>query len=151
MSPLANSLIEQQHRSEAEKHYPLELFICSSCLLVQLDAFETPDTIFGNYAYFSSFSDTWVAHELAPFSFRAHCQRPSWTPDCTDYKHTSDRELPTGVALNFSAVILTSPFRISKSFGLVKAFCIRYARACLASYVVEPSRKLSILADCFHE
>src|SRR3954449_781951 len=60
-SPLANSLIEQQH-SGAEKHYPLELFICSSCLLVQLDAFETPNAIFSSYSYFSSFSETWVAH-----------------------------------------------------------------------------------------
>jgi SAM-dependent methyltransferase len=61
-SPLANSLIEQQDSSAAEKHYPLELFVCSSCFLVQLDAFETPDAIFSNYSYFSSFSDTWVAH-----------------------------------------------------------------------------------------
>jgi SAM-dependent methyltransferase len=61
-SPLANSLVEQQESSAAEKHYPLELFVCSSCLLVQLDAFETPDAIFSNYSYFSSFSDTWLAH-----------------------------------------------------------------------------------------
>jgi 2-polyprenyl-3-methyl-5-hydroxy-6-metoxy-1,4-benzoquinol methylase len=61
-SPLANSLIEQQHSGAAEKHYPLELFVCSNCFLVQLDAFEAPDAIFSNYSYFSSFSDTWVAH-----------------------------------------------------------------------------------------
>jgi 2-polyprenyl-3-methyl-5-hydroxy-6-metoxy-1,4-benzoquinol methylase len=61
-SPFANSLIEQQNSSAAEKHYPLELFICSNCLLVQLDAFETPDAIFSNYSYFSSFSDTWLEH-----------------------------------------------------------------------------------------
>jgi 2-polyprenyl-3-methyl-5-hydroxy-6-metoxy-1,4-benzoquinol methylase len=40
----------------------LELLICSNCLLVQLDAFETPDAIFSNYSYFSSFSDTWLEH-----------------------------------------------------------------------------------------
>ena len=61
-SPFANSLIEPQEISAAEKHYPLELFFCSNCLLVQLDAFEPPDAIFSNYSYFSSFSDTWVAH-----------------------------------------------------------------------------------------
>ena len=61
-SPFANSLIEPQDISAAEKHYPLELFFCSNCLLVQLEAFETPDAIFGNYSYFSSYSDTWVAH-----------------------------------------------------------------------------------------
>src|SRR4051794_39801781 len=62
MSPFANSLIESLETSAAEKHYPLEMFLCSNCLLVQLDAFETPDAIFGNYSYFSSYSDTWVAH-----------------------------------------------------------------------------------------
>lgn len=61
-SPLANSLVERAQSSAAEKHYPLELFLCSNCLLVQLDSFETPEAIFGNYSYFSSFSDTWVAH-----------------------------------------------------------------------------------------
>jgi SAM-dependent methyltransferase len=61
-SPLANSLIEPHLSGAAEKHYPLELFVCSKCLLVQLDEFETPDAIFSHYSYFSSFSDTWVAH-----------------------------------------------------------------------------------------
>jgi SAM-dependent methyltransferase len=61
-SPFANSLIEPHQSGAAEKHYPLELFVCSNCLLVQLDAFETPDAIFSNYSYFSSFSDTWVEH-----------------------------------------------------------------------------------------
>src|SRR4249920_2277008 len=62
MSPFANSLIESQEISAAEKHYPLELLLCSNCLLVQLDAFETPDAIFSNYSYFSSYSSTWLEH-----------------------------------------------------------------------------------------
>lgn len=61
-SPLANSLVEQKDRNAAEKHYPLELFVCSNCFLVQLDAFETPDAIFSNYSYFSSYSSTWLEH-----------------------------------------------------------------------------------------
>jgi SAM-dependent methyltransferase len=61
-SPLANSLIERDQSGAAEKHYPLELLFCSECLLVQLDAFETPDAIFSHYSYFSSYSETWVAH-----------------------------------------------------------------------------------------
>ena len=64
-SPLANSLIEPSMSSAAEKHYPLEMFVCSNCLLVQLDAFEAPDAIFRDYSYFSSFSDSWVAHARA--------------------------------------------------------------------------------------
>ena len=61
-SPFANSLIEPSQSGAAEKHYPLEMFVCSNCLLVQLDAFEAPDAIFRDYSYFSSFSDSWVAH-----------------------------------------------------------------------------------------
>ena len=61
-SPFANSLIEPSSTSAAEKHYPLEMFLCPSCLLVQLDEFEPPDAIFSNYSYFSSYSDSWVAH-----------------------------------------------------------------------------------------
>ena len=64
-SPLANSLIEPSQSRAAEKHYPLEMFVCSNCLLVQLDAFEAPDAIFRDYSYFSSFSDSWVAHARA--------------------------------------------------------------------------------------
>jgi SAM-dependent methyltransferase len=61
-SPLANSLIEPSQSGAAEKYYPLEMFVCSECRLVQLDAFEAPDAIFRDYSYFSSFSDSWVAH-----------------------------------------------------------------------------------------
>jgi SAM-dependent methyltransferase len=64
-SPLANSLIEPSQSGAAEKHYPLEMFVCSNCLLVHLDAFEAPDAIFRDYSYFSSFSDSWVAHARA--------------------------------------------------------------------------------------
>lgn len=64
-SPFANSLIEPEQSGAAEKHYPLEMFLCSNCLLVQLDAFESPDAIFREYSYFSSFSDSWVAHARA--------------------------------------------------------------------------------------
>jgi SAM-dependent methyltransferase len=45
-----------------EAFYPLHAKVCESCLLVQLEAFVTADDIFGEYAYFSSYSDSWVAH-----------------------------------------------------------------------------------------
>ena len=49
--------------SNAEKFYPLKSFVCDSCWLVQLEDFETPETHFhGDYVYFSSFSDSWLAH-----------------------------------------------------------------------------------------
>ena len=47
----------------AETYYPLELFVCEKCYLVQLDEFETASTIFSsNYAYFSSYSESWLQH-----------------------------------------------------------------------------------------
>jgi SAM-dependent methyltransferase len=42
--------------------FPLHAFVCSECLLVQLLEFETPENIFGDYAYFSSYSTSWLEH-----------------------------------------------------------------------------------------
>ncbi len=45
-----------------EPFYPLHCFVCSSCFLVQLEEFESPSQIFDDYAYFSSYSETWLQH-----------------------------------------------------------------------------------------
>lgn len=62
MSPLANAYVKPEALQSAEKFYPLHVYVCSNCYLVQLDEVETPERIFGEYAYFSSFSDTWLKH-----------------------------------------------------------------------------------------
>ncbi|HKU37273.1 MAG TPA: class I SAM-dependent methyltransferase [Polyangiales bacterium] len=62
MSPLANSYIEPDALSRMERFYPLHTFVCSKCLLVQLQEFESPADIFGDYAYFSSYSESWLEH-----------------------------------------------------------------------------------------
>jgi len=62
MSPLANSYLAPEHVNGMEPFYPLRAFVCSNCFLVQLEAFETPDHIFGDYAYFSSYSTSWLQH-----------------------------------------------------------------------------------------
>ena len=62
MSPLANSYVPAGRASAMEPFFPLKAWVCDRCLLVQLEAFETPANIFGDYAYFSSFSDSWVDH-----------------------------------------------------------------------------------------
>jgi hypothetical protein len=62
MSPMANSYIAAEALGDAEKFYPLHAYVCSQCLLVQLLEFESPDEIFSDYAYFSSFSSSWVEH-----------------------------------------------------------------------------------------
>jgi 2-polyprenyl-3-methyl-5-hydroxy-6-metoxy-1,4-benzoquinol methylase len=45
-----------------ERFYPLHAYVCSKCLLVQLQEFESPEQIFGDYAYFSSYSESWLEH-----------------------------------------------------------------------------------------
>ncbi len=62
MSPLANSYLRAEDLDRAEKFYPLHAFVCSECLLVQLAEFESPEYIFSDYAYFSSFSQSWLEH-----------------------------------------------------------------------------------------
>lgn len=65
MTPLANSYIAPENRFKAEATYPLHAFVCGSCFLVQIDAVETPDHIFSDYLYFSSFSESWLKHAAA--------------------------------------------------------------------------------------
>lgn len=65
MSPLANSYIKPGQTNRMEPFYPLHVYVCEACLLVQLEQFSTPQDIFSDYAYFSSFSDSWLAHARA--------------------------------------------------------------------------------------
>ncbi len=62
MSPLSNSYLKAEQLNQSESFYPLHTYICPKCLLVQLQEFESPDHIFSDYAYFSSYSDTWLNH-----------------------------------------------------------------------------------------
>jgi SAM-dependent methyltransferase len=62
MSPLANRFLREDQLDQMEPFYPLHALVCERCLLVQLEQFETPDAIFSDYAYFSSFSTTWLEH-----------------------------------------------------------------------------------------
>ena len=65
MSPLANSYIKPEQLNRMEPFYPLHVYVCEQCLLVQLEQFSTPHDMFSDYAYFSSFSDSWLAHAKA--------------------------------------------------------------------------------------
>ncbi|MBO0868877.1 MAG: methyltransferase domain-containing protein [Micromonosporaceae bacterium] len=62
MSPLCESYLPAQKLDAAETFYPLHVRICAGCLLVQLPAYVPGEQIFSDYAYFSSYSDSWVAH-----------------------------------------------------------------------------------------
>lgn len=62
MSPLCESFLPADQLDQAEAFYPLRVLVCTTCSLVQLREYVTPDHIFSEYAYFSSFSDSWVRH-----------------------------------------------------------------------------------------
>jgi len=62
MSPLSNSYLTADQCRRMEPFYPLHAYVCGSCFLVQLEEFEAPERIFSDYAYFSSYSETWLAH-----------------------------------------------------------------------------------------
>ena len=62
MSPLCESILSPQQLDEMEPFYPLHAFVCDHCFLVQLNQYVSPQHIFEEYAYFSSYSTTWVAH-----------------------------------------------------------------------------------------
>ena len=62
VSPLANSFLREDQLAKMEPFFPLKAWVCGSCMLVQLEEYETPAGIFSDYAYFSSFSTSWLAH-----------------------------------------------------------------------------------------
>jgi SAM-dependent methyltransferase len=65
MSPLANSYVAPEDLDRPETFYPLVAYLCESCFLVQLPEAANPEEIFGDYAYFSSYSTSWVEHARA--------------------------------------------------------------------------------------
>ena len=65
MQPASNAFIESPAAFPQEKRYPLRAKVCESCKLVQIDYDVAPQELFGNYVYFSSYSDDWLAHAKA--------------------------------------------------------------------------------------
>ncbi len=62
MHPLCESFVPPERFNAMEPFYPLHVYVCDQCLLVQLHEYVKPDDIFTEYAYFSSYSDSWVQH-----------------------------------------------------------------------------------------
>lgn len=62
MSPLCESYLRADQLDQPETFYPLHVRVCAACLLVQLPAYVPGEDIFSEYAYFSSYSTSWVAH-----------------------------------------------------------------------------------------
>jgi hypothetical protein len=62
MSPLCESYLGYDQLNAMEPFYPLHAYVCEKCFLVQLEAYVSAEHIFRDYAYFSSYSDSWVEH-----------------------------------------------------------------------------------------
>jgi len=88
MSPLCESYLSSSHLNQMEPFYPLHVYVCANCFLVQLEAYVSPEHIFSDYAYFSSYSDSWLAHAKA------------YTDQMTDRFSIGDRSLVVEVASN---------------------------------------------------
>src|SRR5947209_20264207 len=65
MSPLCESYLTRAQLNRMEPFYPLHVYVCAECFLVQLEAYVSAEHIFSDYAYFSSYSDSWVEHARA--------------------------------------------------------------------------------------
>src|ERR1039458_3509000 len=65
MSPLCQTCPTAADLGGGEVYYPLKVYVCEQCWLVQLEQLETPENIFSEYAYFSSYSDSWLKHSKA--------------------------------------------------------------------------------------
>ena len=62
-SPASNSFLKEEELNEPETFFPLKVYTCSNCFLVQIDEYKKSDAIFnGDYVYFSSYSQSWLAH-----------------------------------------------------------------------------------------
>ncbi len=62
MSPLCESYVSAERLDAMEPFYPLHVYVCSQCFLVQLGEYVSREEIFTEYAYFSSYSDSWLEH-----------------------------------------------------------------------------------------
>ncbi|MGO8746043.1 MAG: methyltransferase domain-containing protein [Thermoguttaceae bacterium] len=62
MSPLCESYLTRRQLNQMEPFYPLRVYVCGECFLIQLEAYVSALHIFGEYAYFSSYSESWVEH-----------------------------------------------------------------------------------------
>jgi SAM-dependent methyltransferase len=62
MSPLCESYPSAADLNKGEVYYPLHVYVCNECFLVQLEEYESAEKIFSDYAYFSSYSDSWLKH-----------------------------------------------------------------------------------------
>lgn len=136
-TPLANRLLTESELSQPEPRFPLELVFCPACTLLQITETVPPEVLFRDYVYFSSFSDTMLAHakQLADSLIeKQHLNRNSLVVEAASndgylLKHYAARGIPVlGVepARNIAAVANKNGVRtVSEFFGLETARRLR--------------------------
>ena len=95
MSPLANSYLPPEAANSMEPFYPLRALVCGKCFLVQLEEFQTPERIFSDYAYFSSYSSSWLEHS------RRYSEQMITRLDLDDSSHVVEIASNDGYLLQF--------------------------------------------------
>jgi SAM-dependent methyltransferase len=88
VSPLSNRFLRADQLSLMEPFYPLHARVCAACFLGQLEEFEQPENIFSEYAYFSSYSESWLRHVQ------------TYTDRISERFHLNERSLVVEVASN---------------------------------------------------
>jgi SAM-dependent methyltransferase len=94
-SPLANSYLPPERVNGMEPFYPLRALVCGNCFLVQLEEFETPERIFSDYAYFSSYSSSWLEHS------RSYAEQMIVRLDLDGHSHVVEIASNDGYLLQF--------------------------------------------------
>jgi hypothetical protein len=80
MSPLCETYPSLADLNHGEVYYPLHVYVCEHCFLVQLEQYETPENIFSDYAYFSSYSDSWLKHA------ENYCDKMTTRPEYREFR-----------------------------------------------------------------
>jgi len=124
MSPLCESYVSEDRLDAMEPFYPLNVWVCDRCLLVQLNQYVKADDIFSEYAYFSSFSTSWLKH-------------------CEDYVTMITQRLE----LNEKSLAV----ELASNDGYLLQYFVKRGIPCLgiepAANVAEAARKLGVETD----
>lgn len=146
-SPASNSFIKSEQLNEPETFFPLKVYTCHKCFLVQIDEYKKSDAIFdGDYAYFSSYSKSWLAHSkkytdlmVERFKFGKHSLVTEIASnDGYLLQYFKEKDIPT---LGIEPTFNTAEVAISKGIETITEFF----GVNLATKLVEQGRKADLL------
>ena len=146
-SPASNSFLKSEQLNEPENFFPLKVYTCHKCFLVQIDEYKKSDAIFdGDYAYFSSYSKSWLAHSkkytdlmVERFKFGTHSLVTEIASnDGYLLQYFKEKNIPT---LGIEPTFNTAEVAISKGIETITEFF----GVDLATKLVEQGKKADLL------